>query len=106
MDEMDINQLIQIQPSDMLRSVALEVEEGKPVAATVGQMYRPIYAKAEKKTITAEQQARLKEAWNKRVETKRELNDNEDNSQVTRLKKAYFSSIEDYKRLHKQVYGE
>jgi hypothetical protein len=104
MDDSDYNELIQIAAEDKSRMVVLELDAGLPVAATIKAIHtRPLIERVE---VTPEQQTALNNAWAKRVECMRRMKDNDDPRYQQQLKKGYFSAIEDYKRLHKQVYGE
>lgn len=104
MDDLDMNDLIQVAAEDKTRMVTLELESGQPVASTIKSLFaRP---KVERVEITPEQQAALNQAWAKRVEAMRRMKDNDDPRYQQQLKKAYFAAIDNYKRLHKQVYGE
>lgn len=99
MDDSDYNEIIQVAADDKLRMVTLDIGTPETTPVIMGNhRFKP--------KITAEQQATLNVAWIKRVETKRRLDDNGDISKVTALKNAYFNSIEDYKRLYRQIYGE
>jgi hypothetical protein len=103
MDDSDYNELINIAADDKLRSVALDVEKGLPVVSTIKSIFNTPKQRID---ITVEQQTALNNAWSKRVEAIRRMKDNDDPRYQQQLKKGYFSAIEDYKRLHKQVYGE
>ena len=96
----------EIDVSETMRDLTVRLESGRPVASTIKRVIGGVAFEEPKVRISPEIQAQLNAAWEKRVETKRNLNDNEDIRKVVPLKNAYFQSIEEYKILHKRLVGE
>jgi hypothetical protein len=107
MDDMDLLETVRAT-EDRLEHLAViaDLELCEPVAAPIKRLFGKKFETAPvKPKITKAQQDSLNVAWQKRVTSKRRLDDNEDNNKVTALKNEYFAAIEDYKALYRRIYG-